>query len=67
MSPRKLAPVKAGIDNKNEILPDSNLLNFKNLAAVKVMPARLTPGINARIWNVPINIISLKFKSAEIF
>ena len=65
--PRKLAPAKAGIDNKKEILPESTLLNFKNLAAVKVIPARLTPGINAKIWNKPINIIDLKPKFVDIF
>ena len=48
-NPRKLAPAKAGIESKNEILPESTLLNFKNLAAVIVMPALLTPGIKARI------------------
>jgi hypothetical protein len=48
LRPRKLAPAKAGIDNKNEILLDSALSNFKNLAAVKVMPALLTPGTKAR-------------------
>ena len=41
--------VKAGIDNKKAILLESTLLKFKNLAAVKVIPALLTPGINARI------------------
>ncbi len=40
---------EAGIESKNEILPESTLLNFKNLAAVIVMPALLTPGINASI------------------
>ena len=49
LRPKKLAPVKAGMDNKNEILLESTLLNFKNLAAVMVIPARLTPGIKARI------------------
>ncbi len=38
-----------GIDNKNAILLESTLLKFKNLAAVKVIPALLTPGINASI------------------
>jgi hypothetical protein len=46
---KKLAPINAGIDNKKEILLESNLLNFKILAAVIVIPARLTPGIKARI------------------
>ena len=48
-NPRKLAPAKAGIESKNEILPESTLLKFKYLAAVIVMPALLTPGINASI------------------
>ena len=47
--PSKLAPAKAGIDNKKEILLESILLKFKNLAAVIVIPALLTPGINANI------------------
>ena len=67
LSPRKLAPANAGIDNKNEILTESTLLNFKNLAAVMVIPALLTPGIKARIWNNPINIIDLIFKFVDIF
>ena len=47
--PNTLAPVKAGIANKKEILLESNLLNLKILAAVIVIPALLTPGINASI------------------
>ena len=65
--PKKLAPANAGIDNKKEILLESILLKFKNLAAVIVIPALLTPGINANIWNKPINKIDLIFKSVEIF
>ena len=64
---KKLAPVKAGMDNKNEILPESNLLKFKNLAAVIVIPARLTPGIKARIWKNPITKIDLTLRFDEIF
>ena len=37
------------IDNKKEILLESILLKFKNLAAVIVIPALLTPGIRANI------------------
>ena len=48
-NPSKLAPAKEGIESKNEILPESTLLKFKNLAAVIVMPALLTPGIKASI------------------
>ena len=44
-----LAPINAGMDNKNEILLESNLLNLKILAAVIVIPALLTPGISANI------------------
>ena len=47
--PRKLAPANAGIDNKKEILLESILLKFRNLAAVIVIPALLTPGIRANI------------------
>jgi len=54
-------------DNKKEILLESILLKFKNLAAVIVIPALLTPGINANIWNKPINKTDLIFKSVEIF
>ena len=49
LKPRKLAPAKAGIDSKKEILLESILLKLKNLAAVIVIPALLTPGINANI------------------
>ena len=64
---KKLAPVKAGMDNKNEILLESTLLKFKNLAAVIVIPARLTPGIKARIWKNPIIKIDLILRFEEIF
>ena len=64
---RKLAPANAGIDNKKEILLESILLKFKNLAAVIVIPALLTPGIRANIWNRPIIKIDLKFRSVAIF
>ena len=55
------------MDSKKEILLASVLLKFKNLAAVIVIPALLTPGINANIWNKPINKTDLIFKSVEIF
>ena len=48
-NPKTLAPAKAGIASKKEILLESNLLNLKSLAAVIVIPALLTPGIKARI------------------
>ena len=49
LRPKKLAPAKAGIDNKKAILLESTLLNFRNRAAVKVIPALLTPGTRAKI------------------
>ena len=66
-NPKILAPAKAGIANKKEILLESSLLNPKILAAVITIPALLTPGIKARIWNKPMNIIDLMFKLVCIF
>ena len=50
---------KVGIDNKNEILAESNLLNFNNLDAVIVIPDLLTPGTKDNIWKIPIIIADL--------
>ena len=36
---------KVGIDSKKDIFAESNLLNFKSLAAEIVIPDLLTPGI----------------------
>ena len=55
------------MDNKKEILLESTLLNFNILAAVNVIPALLTPGINASIWNKPMNIIDFTFRFVDIF
>ena len=43
--PKKLTAAKVGIDNKKDIFAASTLLQFKNLAAVIVIPDLLTPGI----------------------
>ena len=40
---------KVGRDNRNDIFVESNLLKFKILAAVKVIPDLLTPGIKDKI------------------
>ena len=40
---------KVGRDNRNDIFEESNLLKFKILAAVMVIPDLLTPGIKANI------------------
>ena len=60
-------PPKREVGNRKEILLESNLLNLKSLAAVIVIPALLTPGIKASIWNKPIYNIVLKFKLDDIF
>ena len=65
--PRILAAVKVGIDKKNEILAESNLLNPNNLPAVIVIPDLLTPGIKESIWNKPIKIADLFVNVVSIF
>ena len=53
-SPKIETAAKVGIDNKNDILPESYLLNFNALAAVIEMPDLLTPGTNDKICRKPI-------------
>ena len=48
-TPNRLAAASVGIDRKNEILAESNLLNPNNLAEVIVIPDLLTPGIKDSI------------------
>lgn len=50
----KLTAVKVGIDSKKEILAESILLKLKNLEPLIIIPDRLTPGINDKIWKRPI-------------
>ena len=47
LKPKKLAPVKAGIDKMNAIFAESILEKFNNLPAVITIPDLLTPGIIA--------------------
>ena len=65
--PKKLTAANVGIERRNEIFAESNLLNFSILAAVIVMPDLLTPGIKEKICKIPINIADLKVKSSSIF
>ena len=44
-----LLSLPIGRDNKNDIFAESNLLKFKILAAVRVIPDLLTPGIKDKI------------------
>tara|TARA_B100000424_G_scaffold244246_1_gene214394 strand:+ start:957 stop:1142 length:186 start_codon:yes stop_codon:yes gene_type:complete len=46
LSPKIETAPKVGIESKKEIFKESSLENFKNLAAVIVIPDLLTPGIN---------------------
>ena len=47
LKPKKLAPVKAGIDKMKAIFAESILEKFNNLPAVITIPDLLTPGIIA--------------------
>ena len=57
--PKIETAASVGIDNKNEILAESNLLNSKNLADVITIPDLLTPGIKASTCTIPMRIASL--------
>ena len=59
LKPNTETAPRVGIDNKKDILAESNLLKFKNLAAVIEIPDLLTPGTNESIWKTPINIAVL--------
>ena len=63
-NPKIETAARVGIDNKNDILAESYLLNFNILAPVIVMPDLLTPGINDKICRKPIKIAEfiLKFE-----
>ena len=58
---------KIGIDKRNDIFAESNLLKFKNLAAVIAIPDLLTPGINEKICKTPIIRADLRLKLSFIF
>ena len=64
--PKKLTAANVGIESRNEILAESNLLNFNILAAVIVIPDLLTPGIKEKICNIPIIIADLIVKLLSI-
>ena len=48
-NPNTETAAKVGIDNKNDIFAESNLLNFNILAPVIEIPDLLTPGSNDKI------------------
>ena len=48
-NPKSDTAPKVGKDNRNDIFAESNLLKFKILAADRVIPDLLTPGIKDKI------------------
>ena len=61
-NPKMETAANVGIDNKNDILAESYLLNFNTLAPVIAIPDLLTPGINDKIWKKPIKIADFNVK-----
>ena len=61
-NPKIETAANVGIDNKNDILAESYLLNFNILAPVIEIPDLLTPGSNDKIWRKPIKTADLKVK-----
>ena len=61
-NPKMETAANVGIDNKNDILAESYLLNFNTLAPVIAIPDLLTPGINDNIWKKPIKIADFNVK-----
>jgi hypothetical protein len=62
MKPINEAPKLIGIPIANDKTRESNLLKENNLKAVKLIPRRLTPGIKAKLTNIPIKKESKKDK-----
>ena len=60
--PKILTAASVGIDKKKDILAESYLLKFKNLAVEIVIPDLLTPGTKDSIWRKPIIIADFKLK-----
>ena len=66
-NPKIETAAKVGMDNKNDILAESYLLNFNALAPVIVIPDLLTPGTNDKIWRNPIKTADFNVKFELIF
>ena len=61
-NPKTETAAKVGIDNKNDILAESYLLNFNALAPVIAIPDLLTPGTNDKICKKPIKTADFNLK-----
>ena len=66
LNPKIETAANVGIDNRNDILAESYLLKFNDLAPVIAIPDLLTPGTNDKICKNPIKIADLKVKSELI-
>ena len=66
-NPKIETAAKVGIDNKNDILTESYLLNFNALAPVIAIPDLLTPGTNDKICRDPIKTADFNVKFELIF
>ena len=62
LNPKIETAAKVGIDNRNDILAESYLLNFNTLAPVIAIPDLLTPGTNDKIWKKPIKTADFNLK-----
>ena len=61
-NPKIETAAKVGIDNRNDILAESYLLNFNTLAPVIAIPDLLTPGTNDKICRKPIKTADFNVK-----
>ena len=66
-NPKIETAANVGIDNKNDILAESYLLNFNALAPVIAIPDLLTPGTKDKICRNPIKTADFNVKFELIF
>ena len=68
-NPKIETAAKVGMDNRNDILAESYLLNFNILAPVIAIPDLLTPGTKDKIWSKPIKTADFneKFELISFF
>ena len=68
-NPKIETAAKVGMDNRNDILAESYLLNFNTLAPVIAIPDLLTPGTKDKICSNPIKTADFneKFELISFF
>ena len=62
LNPKIETAANVGLDNRNDILAESYLLKFNDLAPVIAIPDLLTPGTNDKICKKPIKIADFNVK-----